>query len=68
MQIGAEIPAIVGSQAVGVVILLAVLKTEVKNLTGWLKSTSASARETRDLTMELKGHVEALPCNKCDVT
>lgn len=45
---------------------VASIKSDLKNLTGWMKSTQATADEAKAIATELKGHIDALPCSRCD--
>jgi len=45
--------------------LLSGLKSDVRNLTGWVSKVDTKATVTAEAHAELKGHVEALPCSAC---
>jgi hypothetical protein len=41
------------------------MRSDLKNVTGWLKETAATARAADLAAAELKGRVDTLPCESC---
>ena len=41
------------------------MRSDLKNITGWLKETDAIAKAADRASAELKGRVDTLPCETC---
>jgi len=56
--------AVLVQGATGIAIV-ATIRTNLKNLAGWVSKIDNRLVETDRVARELKGHVEALPCSTC---
>lgn len=65
METAAEIAIATVIQVGTLIWLLSGLKSDVRNLTGWVARIDDRATATAQTTAELKGHVEVLPCARC---
>jgi hypothetical protein len=61
METAAEIAIATAIQIGTLVWLLSGLKSDVKNLTGWVANLDKRQQETANLAAELKGRLEARP-------
>ena len=50
----------------GLIWFLSGMKSDLKNLTGWHRSTAHTTEQTRLGLVELRAHVRALPCARCE--
>ena len=67
MPVSAEIAIAAAAQLGALIWFLSGMKSDLRNLTGWVKSIAADLTSTMNKTAELKGQVESLPCARCDV-
>ena len=65
METAAEIAIATVIQVGTLIWLLSGLKSDVRNLTGWVTKIDDRLTATAQTTAELKGHIESLPCTRC---
>jgi hypothetical protein len=65
METASEIAIATVIQVGTLIWLLSGLKSDVRNLTGWVTKIDDRLITTADTTAELKGKVESLPCARC---
>lgn len=56
-----ELTIQIGSTLIGLLSTIAVLKADLRNLTGWVKSIDQKLDATSNLAAELKGKMELMP-------
>ena len=67
MQEAVEIGIAAALQLGALIWFLSGVKADVRNMTGWLKSVDSKAERAATLAAELKGHIDNLPCTRCEI-
>ena len=67
MQEAIEIGIAAALQLGALIWFLSGVKSDLRNITGWLKSVDSKAERAATLAAELKGHIENLPCAHCEM-
>ncbi len=65
METAAEIAIATVIQVGTLIWLLSGLKSDVRNLTGWVTKIDDRVTATAQTAAELKGHIQSLPCARC---
>ena len=68
MNAGVEIAIAAAVQLGTLIWFLSGMRSNLSNLTGWVRSVAREASEAKLVAAELKGHVAALPCSRCAPT
>ena len=67
MNEAVEIGIAAALQLGALVWFLSSVRSDLRNITGWLKSVDCKADRAASLAAELKGHIENLPCTRCEM-
>jgi hypothetical protein len=67
METAAEIAIATVIQIGTLIWLLSGLKSDVRNLTGWVTKIDDRVTAAAQVTAELKGQVQTLPCVRCSL-
>lgn len=65
MQAETEIGIAAATQLGTLIWFLAAIRSDLRNLTGWVNKIDQRGEDTAKLTATLKGHLESLPCARC---
>ena len=66
MNEAVEIGIAAALQLGALVWFLSSVKSDIRNMTRWLQSVDQKADRAASLSAQLKGHIENLPCARCE--
>ena len=67
MQVAVEIGIAAALQLGALIWFLSSVRSDLHNITGWLRSVDSKADRAASLAAELKGHIVNLPCSRCEL-
>ena len=67
MNEAVEIGIAAALQLGALVWFLSGVKSDIRNMTRWLQSVDQKADRAASLCAQLKGHIENLPCTRCEI-